>query len=157
MVPSDPPSSSVLLEEFFSGRLQGWGLTLGRFGGEKNRFTLQAEGEWNPVSRTLKLYETYFFDDGHQDDLTWKIIKSSGKDYQGFETRIAGSARGIQNDSLFCWKYRRDVPGKDGSSTRLGFNDRFFFHDEHHMTAHASLTLLGVEVATLHAFYQRAA
>lgn len=147
--------STVALEDFFTGRLQGWGVTIGRLGGLRNRFTLQAEGAWNPQRRILSLKETYVFDDGHIDELDWRIIKDSDNRYEGFEDRIFGSARGLQDFAEFRWKYRRAVTRRNGSPMRLGFDDRFFFHDRDHMTAYASLTKFGFEVATLHAFYER--
>lgn len=144
-----------ILEDFFSGSLRGWGVTLGRIGGYRNRFTIDAEGRWDASAHTLSLKEVYSFDDGHQDFLTWTIIKRGEHLYEGRETLIDRTAEGKQTGNAFHWKDQRDVPSADGSKTKFGFDDWFFFHDERHMTAHASLTKLGFEVAKLSAFYER--
>ncbi len=144
-----------VLENFFSGRLRGWGITLRRMGKLQNRFTIEAEGRYEVSANTLTLKETYTFDDGHQDFLTWTIINRGDGKYEGRETLIDGMADGEQAGNAFRWKYAREVPAADGSKTKFGFDDWFFMHDENHMTAHASLTKLGIEFATLSAFYER--
>lgn len=144
-----------VLEAFFSGALQGWGVTVKRMGGLQNRFTIKAEGRWDASANTLSLKEIYSFDDGHQDVLAWTIIKRGDTSYEGRERLIDGTADGQQSGNAFRWKYTRDVPSPDGSKTRFGFDDWFYLHDADHMTAHASLTRFGIEFATLQAFYQR--
>jgi hypothetical protein len=49
--------------------------------------------------------------------------------------------------NAFRWKYTREIPAADGSKTKFGFDDWFFSREPNHMTAHASLTKLGVEFA----------
>ena len=144
-----------MLEEFFSGRLRGWGTTIGRMGGLQNRFTIDAEGTWDPSANVLSLKETYVFDDGHTDILTWTILKRGEDEYEGRETLIDGNAIGEQAGYAFHWQYHREVPAADGSKTKFGFDDWFLMHDAAHMSAHASLTKLGIEVATLNAFYEK--
>lgn len=143
------------LEEFFSGRLRGWGVTLTRFESFQNQFRIEAQGSWDASTRTLVLREIYTFDDSHVDTLTWTILKKDAATYEGREARIDGGADGEQAGNAFHWKYTRDVPAADGSSAKIGFDDWFWLQDEKIMIAHASLTKLGVEVATLNAFYQK--
>ncbi len=144
-----------ILEDFFSGTLRGFGVTIGRLGGFQNRFTIDARGRFDASSNVLSLREDYFFDDGHSDTLSWTILKRGDTSYEGRETLIDGVAEGEQAGSAFRWRYARDVPQADGSKTRFGFEDWFILHDEKHLSVHASLTKLGMEVATLEAFYER--
>lgn len=146
---------AFILEDFFSGSLKGWGVTLSRLGGLQNRFSIEAEGNFDAAAHVLSLKEVYTFDDGHTDSLTWTIIKRSDDTYEGRETLIEGTADGKQAGNAFRWHYHRDVPAADGSKTRFGFTDFFFLHDPLHMSAHASLTKLGIEVATLNVFYEK--
>ena len=144
-----------VLENFFSGSLRGWGITLGRIGGLQNRFTIEAEGRYDASANTLSLKEIYSFENGHQDILTWTIINRGDGVYEGRERLIDATATGRQSGSAFQWRYHRAVPTADGSKTKYGFNDWFFLHDEDHMTAYASLTKLGIEFASIQAFYER--
>jgi hypothetical protein len=144
-----------VLEEFFHGQLHGWGITMGRLGGLQNRFSIEAEGRWDQSANTLALREVYTFDDGHMDTLVWTIIKRSATSYEGRETHIQGLASGEQQGNAFHWTYTREVPTKDGSTSTFGFNDWFWLHERGRMTAHASLTKLGLEVSTLNVFYEK--
>lgn len=145
-----------ILEDFFSGSLRGWGVTLGRMGALQNMFTIEAEGRWDAAAHTLALRETYSFDDGHVDVLTWTIIKRQDGMYEGRETLIEGLAEGEQAGNAFHWTYHRNVPSADGTKSKFGFSDWFILHEDgNHMTAHASLTKLGIEFATLNVFYER--
>lgn len=145
---------ALRLEEFFSGRLQGWGVTLSRFESFQNQFKIDAEGEWDSAANSLALRETYTFDDGHIDTLTWTILKRDDGSYEGRETRIEGVADGEQSGNAFHWRYSRDVPAKDGSSSKVRFDDWVWLQDADTLIAHASPTKLGVEVSTLNAFYR---
>lgn len=149
---NQPP---FVLEQFFHGSLRGWGVTIGRLGGFHNRFRIEATGTWDGSANVLSLKEIYTFDDGHVDHLTWTIIKRGEGQYEGRETHIEGTAAGEQAGNAFHWRYDRDVPAEDGSKSRFGFDDWFILHDPDHMSVHASLTKLGIEVSTLNAFYER--
>ncbi len=144
-----------ILEDFFSGTLRGYGMTIGRLGAFQNRFTIDARGRFDASANVLSLTEDYFFDDGHSDRLTWTILKRGENRYEGRETLIDGIAEGEQAGCAFRWQYSRDVPDADGAKTRFGFDDWFILHDDRHMSVHASLTKLGVEVATIEAFYEK--
>jgi len=143
------------LEDFFSGRLKGWGYTVGRFGGFQNAFKIDTQGHWDPTVRTLSMSEFYRFNDGHSDPLNWSILKKSDFEYEGFEPSIAGSAKGEQRGNAFHWQYSREVPCKDGDRTSYGFDDWFWFLEPTVLCVSASITKLGIEVARLSAFYQR--
>ncbi|KQV38890.1 MULTISPECIES: DUF3833 family protein [unclassified Rhizobium] len=85
---------TFVLEEFFSGDLKGWGTTLRRMGGLQNRFSIDAQGVWDPSANVLSLKEMYTFDDGHSDVLTWTIIKRDEGKYEGRQrVSVAISAR----------------------------------------------------------------
>ena len=143
------------LEEFFSGRLKGWGYTVGRFGGFQNSFKIEAQGYYDPGSSTLTMSEFYKFDDGHCDPLNWSIIKKTDVEYEGREPSIDGSARGGQRGNAFHWEYSRAVPTKDGDKTTFGFDDWFWLIEPRVLGVSASITKLGVEVARLSAFYKK--
>lgn len=59
------------LEEFFAGKLKGWGFTVSRFGNFQNSFRIDAQAHWDVAANTLKMTEFYKFDDGHNDPLDW--------------------------------------------------------------------------------------
>ncbi len=106
-----------LPEEFLAGELRGWGMTHSRTGSLANQFKIDAHGEWDAARKTLQLRETYHFDDGHTDVLDWSIVKGPGGHYTGREPRLIGEAKGEQSGNWFRWRYKRRVPGKNGSES----------------------------------------
>jgi len=63
----------LVLEQFFDGRLKGWGIVQDRRGRPQRRVTVEAEGVWDRSSKILALKESWTFDDGQVDRLTWTI------------------------------------------------------------------------------------
>lgn len=146
---------ALLLERYFSGTTLGWGIMQSRFGALQRQFRIEASGRWDEPSRTLSLTETYHFDDGQIDRLDWTIMKRDDHRYEGRETRIEDVAQGEQAGNAYHWRYSRSVPAKDGSETLLGFDDWFWLQDERTLVARASVTKLGIEIATLSVFYRK--
>lgn len=145
----------LALERYFSGQTRGWGVLQNRFGGFQRQFTIEASGRWDGPGRRLNLTESYTFDDGQLDRLDWTVVKQNDGRYEGRETRIDGTATGQQAGNAYRWTYTRRVPAKDGSETSLGFDDWFWLIDDDTLVARASVTRLGIEIATLSAFYRK--
>jgi hypothetical protein len=143
------------LEEFFVGRISGWGFTHSRFGKLQNDFTIEAEGLWDGARNRLSLTEDYRFSDGHRDRLNWDIEKTSQHRYSGMEARLVGKAQGEQSEQSFRWRYRRSVPAKNGSTATLAFDDCFLWRDEDVVIARAAVSKLGFQIATITVFYLR--
>lgn len=146
---------TFVLEDIFSGRLRGWGITRSRFGKLANTFTIDAEGRWDPARKMLSLAETYDFDDGHRDRLDWSITRLGGGAYSGTETRLAGTARGEQSENWYRWRYSRRVPSKGGGETKLAFDDCFWMLDGGAVMAQAAVRKLGFRIATITVFYRK--
>ncbi len=145
----------LALEGFFAGRSEGWGVMQSRFGALQRQFQIDAEGQWDPETETLQLTETYRFDDGQVDELKWRIRRLSAQRYVGEEPRVVGTAEGAQAGNAFHWTYERDVPGPDGDR-RLHFDDWFWLRPGDVLIARASVSKLGVEIATMSVFYRKA-
>jgi hypothetical protein len=143
------------LEQFFAGRVDGWGVTLSRGGAVQNQFCVQAEGEWIADRSTLKLTETYDFDAGHSDVLRWSIIKRSDGCYEGAEQHVIGTAHGRQNGNHFEWSYQRDALQADQRRMRLSFADHFFLMTPQLLLATALVTKFNFTAAWVFVAYQK--
>lgn len=145
-----------LPEEFLRGRLEGWGLLEGFTGGLQKRYTVNADGIWNADTGILAFTETWMFDDGRSDTLSWRIRKLADRRYSGVETRIEGEAEGIRCGCAFNWRYTRDTPQDDGASTKLDFNDWFYRIDKSVAIVRGSAGRLGIPFAIAHVTYRKA-
>ena len=68
-------SPELLPESYLAGDLEGWGVVERVTGGLQQRFTVKARGTWDEAAHVLSFTETWTFDDGRQDTLTWRIAK----------------------------------------------------------------------------------
>jgi hypothetical protein len=140
-------------ETFLRGRLEGWGILERISGGLQQRFTVAAEGQFDGAE--LAFTETWRFDDGHIDTLNWRIRPLGDGEYVGTEDRVDGEARGERSGCAFHWRYSRDAPQKDGSTTRLAFNDWFYRIDDRVVMVKGTAGRLGLPFATAHVLYRR--
>ena len=144
-----------LPEEFFVGKLEGWAVFESLVGGLQKRATISAMGEWDIASQAVAFTETYTFDDGHSDTLNWIIRKVAAGRYTGREPLLDGEAYGEQAGCAFHWKYRRDAPQADGTTTKLNFDDWFYLIDERACIVRGSAGRAGLPFATGHVTYRR--
>jgi hypothetical protein len=145
----------LVLEQFFTGPIRGWGIVQDRFGRLQRQFRVEAEGEWDAAQQTLLLTETWRFDDGQVDRLAWRISKVNTDRYRGREARLIGEAVGEQAGNAFRWRYTRRVPMQDGSDTRLDFDDWFWLQEGDVLVSRATVGRFGVEFASISLFYQK--
>jgi hypothetical protein len=152
-----PPSEAkkFRLEKFFRGPCRGNGYTVSRSGSLQNTFKIETEGSWDAETNTLSLKEEYLFGDGHIDILNWTISKRSETKYLGNEGRIVGNADGDQDEQSFRWRYVRSVPAKDGTSSNIRFDDRFWPQGDDVLLVYASLTKFGIEIGRISAVYRK--
>ena len=149
-------TSPVLLpEEFLAHDLEGWGVVERVTGGLQQRFTVKAHGEFDSAAGILRFMETWTFDDGRQDTLTWRISRRQPGRYEGNEARLDGHAEGEQSGCAFHWRYSRDTPMSDGKSILLNFNDWFYRIDERVVMVRGSAGRAGIPFSILHATYRR--
>ena len=145
----------LVLEDFFDGEIQGWGIQQSRFGRLRNEFEITATGTWEDGTQCLRLTEVYRFDDGFVDTLNWVIFKRSPTVYRGTESLVKGTASGEQQANWFRWRYHRKTPSSSGKATLLTFDDCFWLQNDGVLIARASVSRFGVEIATMSVFYRR--
>ena len=145
----------MLPEKFFVGELRGWGVENSPFGGIGRRIEVEATGHFDVATQTLRLDETYRFDDGHVDHLEWRIHKLDKGRYQASETALLEPGEGEAAGSAFRLTYRRAVPQSDGSSTQLSFDDWFIQIDDDTVVVQASIRKLMIPVGSMTVTYRR--
>lgn len=146
---------AFLPEEFFVGGLEGWAVFESLMGGLQRRATISASGKLDADTGSVLFTETYEFDDGHSDTLQWTIKKDGVGKYTGLENRLEGEAEGEQAGCAFHWRYTRDTPQADGSSTKLNFDDWFYAIDARVCMVRGSAGRAGIPFGTAHVTYRK--
>ncbi len=122
---------SLLIEEYFDGKVKAWGI-------------LQ--------DRTLD--EDFYWTDGEKQKRTWKIKKIDDNNYVGTAPDVVGEATGVQYGSAFKFKYDLMVPFKN-KNIKISFDDWIFKQDEKVAINRATLTKFGFKVGELTVFFMR--
>ena len=81
-------------EEFFQGRLVGWGVVNNPFGVILRRFQIQMEGSWSEEHRALHLDETYTYEGGDSHQRRWAIHTDEQGHILGHDAIEAARLRG---------------------------------------------------------------
>lgn len=142
-------------EDYLTGRLEGWGVIYGPLGGLQRRASIEASGSFDPTARVISFTEAWTFDDGQVDTLRWRITALGDGRYRGEEPTLEGDAQGKQAGCAFHWTYTRNVPGKDGSTSKLNFDDWFFRIDQGGVVVKGSAGRLGISIASAHVTYRK--
>ena len=142
----------LVLEEYFAGRTQAWGLFQDRFGTVKRQFTVEITGTWN--GETLVLDERFLYNDGETDQRVWTIRKLGDGSYEGLASDVVGSAAGSSAGNALNWAYIMDLKVGDGT-LRVAFDDWMFLQPGGAMINRAKLTKWGFDIGEVTLFFMK--
>lgn len=136
----------LLIEEYFAGGTQAWGLFEDRFGKPRREFTVDIDGAWD--GQVLVLDERFLFSDGERDQRTWTIRKTAADRYEGRADDVVGIARGQCAGNALNWRYVMDMKVGDGR-LRVTFNDWMFLQPSGVLLNRAYVSKLGIDVGSV--------
>ncbi len=148
----DGTSPRFILEEYFSGNVQAWGVFQDRSGRLRRQFTVDIEGTWD--GEVLTLVEDFVYDDGEIDRRVWSIRRIDEHTYQGTADDVVGTATGISYGNALNWQYDFDLQVGD-STLRVHFDDWMFLQDDEVMINRAEVTKWGFAVGEASIFFRR--
>lgn len=131
------------LEEFFEGRTVAYGQFQDRFGTVQRRFTVEIEGTWD--GQTLRLVEDFVYDDGETEQRIWTLQKTGEDSWEGTAPGVLGTASGTERGDSFNWRYRIDLPVRDGTM-RVDFNDWMWLQSEDRLLNRAYVSRFGIRL-----------
>lgn len=133
----------LLIEEYFAGKTQAWGIFQDRFGTLRRQFRVDIDGTWD--GETLTLVEDFVYDDGETEQRVWRITKLGDNRYEGRAEGVIGVAGGTAYGNALNWRYRFAL--KVGDSTwNVHFDDWLFLQDERVLINRAEVTKFGLQI-----------
>ena len=137
----------LVLENYFSGSLEAWGLFHDRFGNLKRQFRVKIVGKINDQSQ-LVLDESFLYDDGETENRVWTIdILGDGR-YQGRADDVIGVANGIAVGNALNWKYELLLNVKD-NKIKVSFDDWMFLQDRNILINRAEVKKFGINIGVV--------
>ena len=142
----------LVLEDYFAGHTQGWGIFDDRFGNLRRQFKVDIDGTWD--GKTLTMVEDFVYADGETDRRTWRIDKLDEHRYQGRADDVLGIAEGRVEGQALTWSYEVLLT-IGGSDRKVRFTDWLFLQDDEVLINRASVTKFGIELGTLTLFFRK--
>ena len=142
----------LVLEEYFNGELQAWGMFLDRGGKVVRRFTVDIKGTWN--DNKGELVENFVFDDGEKDQRIWNITRNPDGSYTGAANDVVGPAIGQSEGSAVNWQYTMSLP-VDGSVYEVKLNDWMYLVNENVLMNRAVMSKFGFRVGEVVITFKR--
>lgn len=91
-------------ENYFSQRLDAYGVFVDRFGSIQRQFEVVVEGQKTDTGFSLDEY--FLYDDGEREERRWDVTALGNGRYEGRCRDVIGVARGVCTANMLSWKYR---------------------------------------------------
>jgi hypothetical protein len=140
------------LEEFFEGKTVAYGQFQDILGNVPRRFTVEIDGTWD--GETLTLVEDFVYDDGATEQRIWTLTKTGEDNWTGTAPGVLGVAEGIERGDTFNWKYKIDLPIKDGTM-RVNFDDWMWLLEDDRLLNRAYVSRFGVRIGEVILFFEK--
>ena len=142
----------LVLEEYFDGKVEAWGIFVDRFGNLRREFKVDIEGSFD--GETLVLVEDFDFTDGETDTRTWRITPKSDGLYEGRANDVIGAASGAVQGNALHWQYDVDMV-IGGRSWQVHFDDWMFRQDERTVINRATVSKFGLTLGEVVIFFRK--
>lgn len=142
----------IIFEEFFDGKLKGWGIVQDWRGQVVRRFDVKMDGSWDGNNGVIdEIFEYY---DGETQKRIWKVVKNNDGTYQGTAGDIIGGADGSVSGNTINWAYQMDLP-VNGKTYRVKFDDWMWLMNDDVLVNRSYIKKFGITVAELTLFIQK--
>jgi hypothetical protein len=142
-----------VLEEYFAGKTQAWGIFEDRFGSLRRQFVVDITGTWD--GQILTLDEHFVYSDGEIGRRVWTIKKLADGLYDGTAADVIGSAVIKTSGQAANFNYLIDLKVGDGT-LRVRFDDWLWRQDADTVINRARVTKWGFDVGEASIFFRRA-
>lgn len=88
--PEATGSRTLVLEDFFAGRVTARGTFVNSFTGAVRGLSVEIDGSFDGT--VLTLVENFAYDDGERDRKTWKLTRVGERTYEGTREDVIGTA-----------------------------------------------------------------
>ena len=148
---SNPPFE---LTRYFDGDVTAWGIVQDYSGKLTRRFCVDISGSWQGNQGILA--ETFYYNDGEQQQRTWRLQIEDDGTVTGTAEDVIGQASGGASGTAFNWQYTLRIP-IDGSTYDFAVDDWMYMLDEQRVMNRSYLKKLGVTVAEISIFFDKTA
>ena len=135
-----------ILENYFDGKVEAWGLFHDRFGNLKRQFKVSITG--TRKDDQIILDERFLYDDGEKDQRIWTIDILGQNKYHGRADDVIGIAKGESNGNALNWTYELLLKVKD-KTIKVTFDDWMFLQEKGILLNRAEVNKFGLNIGVV--------
>ena len=140
------------LREYFTGRVDAWGVVQDRSGRILKRMVVEIDGAWKGDTGTLD--ERFTYADGTKETRVWTIRKD-GNRYTGTAADVVGEARGEAAGNALRWNYVLDAKREGGGTIHLDMDDWMWLVDERTLVNRTTFSKFGIRFGEVTIFFRK--
>ena len=137
---------SFVLEDYFNGEVDAWGLFHDRFGNLRRQFKVKIVGKLQ--NNVLILDEKFSYSDGEKDKRIWSIEILGDNKYLGKADDVIGIANGVAKGNALHWKYKLLLKVK-GNQIKVDFDDWMFLQEDGILINRAEVKKFGLNIGVV--------
>ena len=136
----------LLLENYFNGTVDGWGMFQDRSGKVIKRFTVVMRCDWKGDTGILD--EDFTYSDGVKEKRVWTIKKLPDGKYTGTAADVIGQAGGQASGNALYWSYTLSLP-VDGKVYEVQLADWMYQMDDKVLINRAAMSKFGLHLGDI--------
>lgn len=141
-----------ILEEYFNGEIDAWGMFQKRNGEVVKRFKVEIKANWEGNRGTLD--ERFSYSDGTEQRRVWHITKEADGTYTGKADDVVGAATGKSSGNALQWKYTLSLP-VDDKIYHVEFDDWMYLMEEEILLNRSAMKKFGFTLGEVILFFKK--
>ena len=144
----------LIMEEYFNGNIQAWGMFEDTFGIIRKRFTCIIKANFNSEMKTIEVAENFTYDDQSTEKRTWLLKKTSSDQYEATTDSVIGVGKGKTSGNAFHWKYKFEL-SIFGKKVKVKFDDRMYLISKNVIINRARIYKYGIKLGTVNLYFHK--
>ncbi|QID17080.1 DUF3833 domain-containing protein [Nitrogeniibacter mangrovi] len=133
----------LVLEDYFNGTLDAWGMFQDRSGKVIKRFHVLIEARWQGA--VGRLDERFTYDDGSTQRRVWTLTARGDGHYTGLADDVVGQAQGQARGNALRWRYVMALP-VNGKTYHVDFDDWMYLMGDGVLLNRSVMSKFGVRL-----------
>ncbi len=134
---------AFVLENYFNGRVDAWGMFTDRSGKVVKRFHVVLDCKWQGDQGVLD--EDFTYSDGTKQRRVWRIRKLGEGRYVGLAADVIGEAQGQASGNALRWNYTLALD-VDGKTWEVQMDDWMYQMDDKVLINKTVMTKFGIRL-----------
>jgi hypothetical protein len=141
-----------VMEEYFNGELEAWGMFQKRNGEVVKRFKVLIDASWEANHGVLDEHFTY--SDGTTQRRVWHITKEAEDRYSGTADDVVGVATGQTRGNALRWNYTLKLPVED-KVHQVFFDDWMYLMEDEVLVNRSIMKKFGITLGEVTLFFRK--